>query len=106
MRAGYSVRRRGAPGAALVCSGRCQLMYYGNPKTCYLGAILAFNRTGAIDRALDVVKTALEGGNIKLLGSGFRNDLNEQNAKADADYLNTLITSVVNNLETLTNGGD
>ncbi|KFC61946.1 hypothetical protein [Massilia sp. LC238] len=66
---------------------------------------MSFNRTGAIDRALELVKAGLEGGTIKLQGSSNYEENNGQQLAYDSAYLNGLINSVVENLLDLNKRG-
>jgi hypothetical protein len=51
--------------------------------------------------AVNLVHAALTSGSIKLLGSSANDDDNASNAKNDAQYLNSLITSLAKNLATM-----
>ncbi len=66
---------------------------------------MSFNRTGAIDRALEVFKAGLESGAIKLNGSSVYGDDNEKNIRADTQYVNGLINSIADNLLELSKRG-
>lgn len=55
------------------------------------------NRTGAYERAIEIVKAALAGGQIKLEGATSVGNSKGQLA-ADTEYLNGLINSLAENI--------
>jgi hypothetical protein len=78
--------------------------YYRNPNSLNLGAILSFNRTDAIKRALHVVNAGLENGCITLQVSSSYEENNRENSKRDADYLNNLINPIAENISMRSEG--
>lgn len=58
---------------------------------------MSFSRSGAYERAMDVVKAALAGGQLKLEGPNSQGHGPGQ-LTADSQYLNGLINSIAENL--------
>lgn len=59
---------------------------------------MAYGTGNAYERALDLVKAGLSGGAIKLQGSAAYESNNKEQSRFDADYLNSLINSIAENL--------
>jgi len=57
-----------------------------------------FHGSDATKAAVEVVKSALESGSVKLLGPNHQDDV-ETFAKADATYLSSLLNQIVTQLK-------
>ena len=58
----------------------------------------SFNKHASQTAAKELLSAALSSGALKLRGPGHDKESNEANAKLDADYLNSVFSSIVNKI--------